>query len=117
MGRYMRIRKYHIYLANLNPSFGTEPGKTRPVVVVQTDMLNKVHPSTIVCPVTSNTIPESSLLRVNLDRPENGLSRSSDIVVDQLRAIDNKRLFKHLGIITPFQRTLLRRNLKILLFA
>ena len=42
----MTIKKFHLYLADLNPRMGTEPGKTRPVVVIQTDLLNPTHPST-----------------------------------------------------------------------
>jgi len=38
----MDIKRGWIYLADLNPRRGTEPGKTRPVLVLQTDMLNKV---------------------------------------------------------------------------
>ena len=39
----MEIKKWHVYLADLNPHMGTEPGKVRPVVVVQTDLLNEIH--------------------------------------------------------------------------
>jgi hypothetical protein len=39
-----KIKKYEIWLANLDPRIGTEPGKTRPVLIVQTDILNKIHP-------------------------------------------------------------------------
>ncbi|RLD88235.1 MAG: type II toxin-antitoxin system PemK/MazF family toxin, partial [Bacteroidetes bacterium] len=47
----MEIRQYDIWLADLNPRLGTEPGKTRPVLVVQTNLLNQVfHPSTLICP-------------------------------------------------------------------
>ncbi|MBL7995124.1 type II toxin-antitoxin system PemK/MazF family toxin, partial [bacterium] len=49
----MTIRKFHVYTANLNPRFGTESGKLRPVVVIQTDLLNPIHPSTIVCPIST----------------------------------------------------------------
>lgn len=42
-----------MYVADLSPRFGTEPGKARPVVVVQTDALNRIHPSTIICPLTT----------------------------------------------------------------
>ena len=59
----MTIRKFHIYLVNLDPQFGTEPGKIRPAVVVQTNLLNSVHPSTIICPITSRVIHESDVLR------------------------------------------------------
>lgn len=43
-----------LYFADLNPRLGTEPGKVRPVVVFQTDLLNQVNPSTLICPVTIN---------------------------------------------------------------
>jgi len=46
----MEIKKWRVYVANLDPRMGTEPGKVRPVVVVQTDLLNGTHPSTVVCP-------------------------------------------------------------------
>jgi len=55
-----------LYLADLSPRRGTEPGKMRPVVVVQTDLLNAVgHPSTWVLPCTSR-LTGDSLLRVAL---------------------------------------------------
>jgi mRNA interferase MazF len=38
----MTFEQYEIWLANLNPQIGTESGKIRPVLVVQTDMLNKI---------------------------------------------------------------------------
>ncbi|HCL27480.1 MAG TPA: type II toxin-antitoxin system PemK/MazF family toxin, partial [Candidatus Latescibacteria bacterium] len=48
-----------IYLADLNPRRGTEPGKTRPVLVLQTDLLNGAgHPSTVVFPLTSRIIDD-----------------------------------------------------------
>ena len=42
----MTAKKYEVWLANLNPEIGTESGKTRPVLIVQTDVLNNIHPST-----------------------------------------------------------------------
>nr|HAD52490.1 type II toxin-antitoxin system PemK/MazF family toxin [Algoriphagus sp.] len=46
--------QYEIWLVNLNPSKGTEPGKIRPAVIIQTNLLNQVmHPSTLICPITS----------------------------------------------------------------
>ena len=50
----MRIKQYDIWLADLNPTIGTDPGKTRPVVIIQTDLLNDTHLSTLICPVTTN---------------------------------------------------------------
>jgi len=58
----MKIKQFDIWLADLNPKKGTEPGKIRPVVIVQTDLLNETHLSTIICPITINVIPEAELL-------------------------------------------------------
>ncbi len=57
----MDIKQFDIWLADLNPSIGTEPGKKRPVVIVQTDLLNETHLSTLICPITSNFQQEIEL--------------------------------------------------------
>ena len=64
----MKIRQFEIWIADLNPRFGTETGKTRPVVVVQTDYLNKVHPSTVICPITTNVKPDSEILQSSFEK-------------------------------------------------
>lgn len=109
----MKIKQFEIWLANLNPAKGTEPGKVRPVVIVQTDLLNESHPSLIICPITTNVLPESELLRVHLNKGQ--LEVFSDILVDQIRAIDKKRLISKLGELTPSQADRLGENIKILL--
>jgi mRNA interferase MazF len=110
----MNLKKFHVYTADLNPRFGTEPGKIRPVVVIQTDLLNPIHPSTIICPISTNVRSESLILRVHLRKGEAGLEKPSDILVDQIRAIDNKRFVKHLGTISERNKAKLLDNLKIL---
>jgi mRNA interferase MazF len=109
----MRPKQYEIWLADLNPQIGTEPGKTRPVVVVQTDLLNEFHPSTLVCPVTTNVVKQIELLRVHLKKGV--LSASSDILVDQLSAIDNRRFRRRMGKLTREQSSRLKENIKIVL--
>ena len=94
----MSIKQFEIWIADLNPQIGTEPGKTRPVLVVQTDLLNKLpHPSTIVCPITTNVEKEADILRVHLKKGVANLHEDCDIMIDQIRAIDNKRLVKKVG--------------------
>ena len=112
----MNIKKFHIYLVDLNPKYGVEPGKVRPVAVIQTDLLNDTHPSTIVCPITTQVIKKSSILRVHLSKKEANLKKDSDIIVDQIRAIDNKRFMKHIGKLNNKHKQILLENLKILLF-
>ena len=100
-------------MADLNPSIGTEPGKKRPVVIVQTDLLNETHLSTLICPITSNVQQEIELLRVHLKKGQ--LDKLSNVLVDQLRAIDNKRFISKLGKLNREQIQQLKSNLKIVL--
>lgn len=110
----MKLKKFFVYTADLSPRFGTEPGKVRPVVVVQTDLLNAVHPSTIVCPITSQVKPETELLRVHLAKGEGGLEKPSDVMVDQIGAIDNRRLLKETGELSRANKQRLLANLRLL---
>jgi mRNA interferase MazF len=83
-----------VWLANLNPRHGTEPGKTRPVLVVQAQALSGAgHPSTLVVPLTTKLVEDAEPLRVRV-RATGQLRRDSDLLMDQLRAIDNRRLAK-----------------------
>lgn len=109
----MKFKQYDIWLADLNPTVGTEPGKTRPVVIIQTDLLNETHLSTIVCPITTNVKPEVEILRIHLKKSQ--LPKQSDVLVDQPRAIDNRRFLKKLGKLTKEQVIKLKENLKIVL--
>jgi mRNA interferase MazF len=107
----MKINQFDIWLANLNPSKGVEKVKTIPVVVIQTNLLNEIHPSTIVCPITSNVNKEAMILRVSL----NQLDKESDVLVDQIRAIDNNRLLKKIGQLNKVQIKQLVRVINIVL--
>lgn len=94
----MFIKQFEIWIADLNPQIGTEPGKTRPVLVIQTNLLNKIpHPSTIVCPITTNVQMDADILRVHLKKGTAKLHENCDILIDQIRAIDNSRLIKKVG--------------------
>lgn len=93
----MLIQHGVLYLADLSPNYGTEPGKLRPVLVIQTDFLNKVeHPSTWILPCTTRIIGEN-LLRVFLPRGIAGNDQDCEIIIDQSRSIDNKRFRTRLG--------------------
>ncbi len=96
----IRIQRGSVCLADLNPTKCTEPGKIRPVLVVQTDLLNGNHPSTLVCPLTTNVKRSAKHLRVHLSRNQAGLDKDSDVMIDQLRAIDNRRMIKSLGSVS-----------------
>jgi mRNA interferase MazF len=107
------MKQFDIWTADLNPQIGTEPGKVRPVVIVQTDLLNEDHPSTLICPITTSIIEESEILRVHLRKDQ--LDRKSDVMVDQVRAIDNKRLLRRISKLNTQQVEKLKENLRIVL--
>ena len=112
----MQVKQFEIWIADLNPQIGTEPGKTRPVVVIQTDLLNRIpHPSTIICPVTTNVRKDSEILRVHLKKGTANVDRDCDIMIDQLRAIDNKRLIKKTGTLPGDITEQIKENIQIVL--
>jgi len=87
------VKRGEIWLVNLNPSRGTEPGKIRPILVIQSDGLNDHdHPSTVVLPLSTRLAdnPAAAPLRVRVRR-RNRLDHDSDILLDQIRALDNRR--------------------------
>ena len=95
----LRITHGGLYAADLNPSRGTEAGKLRPVLVAQTNLLNEVgHPSIVVLPCTSRLTGES-LLRLLLPRGIAGNRVDCEVMIDQARAIDNRRVRRHLGTV------------------
>ena len=81
-----------IYLARLYPSKGSEPGKTRPVLIVQTDILNHIgHTTVIILPLTTKLLDGTYPLRYRIAKREN-LLQDSELLCDQIRAIDIQRL-------------------------
>ena len=94
----MKCKQFEIWLADLNPQIGSETGKIRPVLVIQTDLLNKIpHLSTLICPITTHITSGAEILRVSLKKGTASLLHDCDIMIDQIRAIDNKRLIKRIG--------------------
>jgi mRNA interferase MazF len=97
----VRIRRGALYLADLSPRLGTEAGKTRPVLVIQSDLLNEAeHPSTWILPCTTRLVGEN-LLRVPLPKGIAGNSRECEVMIDQSRAIDNRRFVAALKPLPP----------------
>jgi len=93
----MKVRHGYIYLADLNPRQGTEPGKVRPVIVIQTDYLNEIdHPSSWILPCTTKVVGEN-VLRVVLPKKIAGNNEDCEVMIDQSRSIDNQRFKKEVG--------------------
>ena len=85
------IKQGSIYLVNFNPSKGSEAGKVRPALVIQSDLLNQLdHPSTMVMPLTTHLSSCTNVLRFHISSREQ-LLQHSDAMLDQIRTIDNRR--------------------------
>ena len=93
-----------LYLADLDPRRETEPGKIRPILVVQSDLLNEAeHPSTLVLPCTTRLAGEN-LLRVPLPQGIANNDQDCEVMIDQSRSIDNRRFVRALA---PLPKTIL----------
>lgn len=106
------FRHGEIWLANLNPGRSTEPGKVRPVLLLQNQaLLDAGHPSTLIVPLTTNLVEDAEPLRLRI-LSGSGLEKDSDLLVDELRAIDNKRLIS--GPLQQLDQSFMERLYKAL---
>ena len=95
-----KVNRFEVWIVDMNPGRGSEPGKIRPVVVVQTDFLHKLnYPSTIICPISSQKKGVSKIRIPVTPSEENGLKKPSAIVVDQIKAVDLSRLIEKIGVL------------------
>lgn len=105
-----------VYLAKLYPSKGHEPGKTRPVLVLQTDMLNEVgHTTIIIVPLTTQLVEDAYPLRYAIPKQEK-VEEDSQLLCDQIRAIDINRLLpEKLATLSDKQMVEIEQSIQILL--
>ena len=92
----MIAERYGIYLAALDPTVGREIAKTRPVVVVSLDVLNRVLDTVVACPLTTKIHPG---WRSRL--PVKCAGKPAEIAVDQIRTISTERLVRKVDAINP----------------
>ena len=93
----MEIKRGDIWLVNLDPTIGHEIKKSRPAVIIQNDLGNKYSPITIIAPITSQNTEKVYPIEVFLTRKISGLDKDSKVLLNQIRAIDKRRLLKKLS--------------------
>src|SRR5580693_2997454 len=89
------IRRGEIFLVDLDPTRGAEIQKTRPCVVVSPDELNGHLRTVIVAPLTTAGQPYPFRVSCRF------ANKNGTIVTDQLRTVDQGRLVRHLGRLSP----------------
>ena len=94
----MTVSRGEIWLANMNPvKRNNEVGKVRPVLIFQNNELNhSAYATTIVIPLTSVLVDDAEPLRMRIEKRDK-LKQSSDLIIAQIRAIDNSRLLEKLS--------------------
>ena len=92
----MKIERYGIYWANLDPTIGSEINKTRPVVIVSDNLMNNLLKTVVACPLTSSIHPTwRSRIQINIK------GKTSEIAVDQIRTISKKRIIAKIDKLNP----------------
>jgi mRNA interferase MazF len=110
----MLPNRWHLYVVDLEPRVGTKPGKQRPCLAVQPDEFAEGGlESTVVLPLTTQLAPDDSFpLRVRVAKGVCGLSRDSEILVDQILAWDNALFRRDLGALPEALQQDVRAALK-----
>jgi mRNA interferase MazF len=93
-------KRGEIFLTTLDPTVGREIQKTRPAVVIQNDISNRLTDLTIVAPITSTVRFPLNPVHVLLAADHHtGLSVTSVALLNQIRAIDKTRLVRRIGAV------------------
>lgn len=91
------IKRGDIWLVNLDPTLGHEIKKSRPAIIIQNDIGNTYSPITIIAPITSQDIDKVYPIEVLLEKRSSGLDKNSKVLLNQIRAVDKRKLIKKLG--------------------
>lgn len=97
------VKRWHIWIVNLEPRVGSKPGKQRPCLVIQPDEISEAGlSSAVVLPITTKLTSEDAFpLRVRIPKGICTLSRDSDVMIDQILAWDLSLFRSDLGQIPP----------------
>lgn len=109
----MEIKRGDLWIVNLDPTVGHEIKKSRPGVIIQNDIGNKYSPITIIAPVTSQKLDVIFPFEVLIRHQESGLEKDSKVLLNQIRAIDKKRLIKRVGRVNELSLEMIDDALKV----
>lgn len=100
----MKVQRYEVYFADLNPAQGSEIRKIRPVVVVSQNAMNNYLETVVICPLTSSLHPTwRSRQQISC------AGKAAEIAVDQIRTISKTRLRQKIDTLSKADAALLRR--------
>ncbi|KTD45454.1 mRNA interferase MazF [Legionella quinlivanii] len=91
----VKIKRFDVFLVNLDPTMGSEIKKTRPAVIISPDSMNLSKLKTVIIAPMTSTIKDNFPTRILTEFKD----KKGQIALDQLRAIDRTRIVKKLGVI------------------
>lgn len=89
-----KMNRGEVYFVDLSPVVGSEQGGTRPAVIIQNNTGNEHSPTTIVAPITTQLKPKLPTHVMVCEQDK--LSRTSVVMLEQIRTIDKKRIKKYI---------------------
>jgi len=112
----MPIKRGNVYIIDFNPRIKTKPGKLRPALVLQSDLVNDAgYPSTIVIPTTTRLVENPGILRLRLKKGQGGIARDSDLLLGQLIAVANESFRQEIGMLPNPVMEELENRIRIIL--
>ena len=91
------LQRGEIWLANLNPTQGSEQAGTRPVIIFQNNIVSQFSTTTIAIPLTTNQRRASLPICLLIHQGDGGLTEDSVALCFQLWVLDKARLIRKLG--------------------
>jgi mRNA interferase MazF len=87
----MEVKRFEVYLVNLDPTVGHEIKKSRPCLVISPDEMNRYISTVIVAPMTTKGRDYPTRVPCTFQ------GKKGQVVIDQIRTVDKVRLIKRLG--------------------
>lgn len=95
------LKRGEVWLADLNPTQGSEQAGIRPVIIFQNDLVSQFSTTTIAIPLTTNQRRAALPICLMIEQGNGGLSQNSVALCFQMRVLDKTRLIRKLGILNP----------------
>ena len=112
----MPFKRGHLYIIDFNPRIKTKPGKLRPALVLQSDLVNEAeYPSTIVIPTTTRLVENPGMLRLHLKKGQGGVSRDCDLLLGQVIAVANESFRQEIGSLANSMMDEVENRIRIIL--
>ncbi len=92
-----QLKRSEVWLANLDPTQGSEQAGIRPVIIFQNDIVSLFSTTTIAIPLTTNQRRASLPICLLIEQGDGGLAQASVALCFQMRVLDKARLIRRLG--------------------